>query len=244
MKEKSVDYSATLIYKITCKDPIVTDLYVGHTTNFVQRRDQHKQSSVNSDGKLYNFIRNNGGWANWTMEIIHFFNCKNLFEAKTKEQEYFVSLKATLNSIEPMPSIKETVINIKSPENIESETTEPSTVKKTRFMCIKCNYNCNKQSEFDKHLLTVKHNKIIQTLNDPIKHKCKCGNLYKYRQGLSLHKKTCIITKENTSCKTLENNNNSESLTKDKEDFNTVVLDMLKNMCKIQKQILEILKNK
>ena len=62
MKEKRVDYSATLIYKITCKDPTVTDLYVGHTTNFVQRRDQHKQSSVNSDGKLYNFIRNNGAF--------------------------------------------------------------------------------------------------------------------------------------------------------------------------------------
>ena len=114
MSKKSVDYSATLIYKITCKDPTVTDLYVGHTTNFVQRRDEHKQSSVNRDGKLYNAIRNNGGWANWTMEIIHFFNCKNLIEAKTKEQEYFVSLKATLNSIEPMPSKKEKVIKIKN----------------------------------------------------------------------------------------------------------------------------------
>jgi hypothetical protein len=35
MTRKSADYSCTLIYKITCKDHTVTDLYVGHTTDFV-----------------------------------------------------------------------------------------------------------------------------------------------------------------------------------------------------------------
>ena len=62
--------------------------------------------SVNYKSKLYEVIRNNGGWNNWNMEIIDFFNCKDHSEARQKEQEYFVSLNATLNSVEPFPTQK------------------------------------------------------------------------------------------------------------------------------------------
>jgi hypothetical protein len=111
MPKVEIDYSNTIIYKITCKDPSITDLYVGHTTNFVQRKHSHKQSCINDKSlnyncKLYQVIRNNGGWSNWSMEIINFFNCKDHYEARKKEQEYFVLLQATLNSIEPMPKPK------------------------------------------------------------------------------------------------------------------------------------------
>ena len=50
---------------------------------------------------MYKVIRDNGGWSNWKMEIVNFFNCADHYEARKKEQEYFLSLKATLNSIEP-----------------------------------------------------------------------------------------------------------------------------------------------
>ena len=298
MSKKPVDYSATLIYKITCKDPTVTDLYVGHTTNFVQRRDQHKQSSVNSDGKLYNFIRNNGGWANWTMEIIHFFNCKNLIEAKTKEQEYFISLKATLNSIEPMPSIKENVktpkkVKVEIPEKVKVKISEKVNLNIRNFSCDKCNFTCDKQSDWKRHIVRPKHLRIIETtpkiiqkitcekcefeccnkrdwlrhistpkhiknienkLEQKTIHKCKkCNNKYQYSSGLWKHSKTCNVeninhttdvNKMDTSLSKDTDKNILESSIKDKEDFKTVVLDMFKNMCEIQKQILEILKNK
>lgn len=242
MTQKPVDYSSTLIYKITCKDPTVMDLYVGHTTNFVQRRDQHRRYSVNDSGKLYQVIRNNGGWTNWHMEIIHFFNCKDLLEAKTKEQEYFVALKATLNSVEPMANKKEKVVKIKK-EKIKPppETTEPSTIKNTRFMCDKCNYNCNKESDLNKHLLTIKHKKKIEKLDTSIKHKCKCDKKFKTTSGLWKHKKNCMIKDENI-CETSKNNKDVvELLTK---DFSTFVIDILKNNIEIQKQLLDILKNK
>ena len=95
------DYSATIIYTIRCKNPSITDLYVGHTTDFVKRRSAHRQASLTYGNKLYEMIRNNGGWENWKMEIIHHFSCKNANEAREKEQEYYVALGATLNSIEP-----------------------------------------------------------------------------------------------------------------------------------------------
>ena len=80
MPKTEIDYSNTIIYKITCKDPNVTDIYVGYTTNFIQRKHSHKQSctnikSTNYKCKLYEVIRNNGGWNNWQMEIINIFNC-------------------------------------------------------------------------------------------------------------------------------------------------------------------------
>ena len=92
----------TIIYKITCKDPSITDVYVGHTTNFVQRKHAHKQScnndkSSNHNCKLYKVIRDKGGWQNWTMEIVNFFNCHDHYEARKREQEYFTLLNATLH---------------------------------------------------------------------------------------------------------------------------------------------------
>jgi hypothetical protein len=69
-------------------------------------------------------IRNNGGWNNWSMEIINFFNCQDHFEARQKEQEFFVSLNATLNSIEPIPK----PINVVVQKNKEKQT----------FHCEKC----------------------------------------------------------------------------------------------------------
>jgi len=103
---KKDDYSNTIIYKITCKDPNIKDIYVGHTINFVQRKHSHKQNCVNTKSpnykcKLYETIRSNGGWSNWKMEIIHFFSCGGLCEAKQVEQEYFTLLNANLNSVEP-----------------------------------------------------------------------------------------------------------------------------------------------
>ena len=111
MPKKDIDYSTTIIYKISCNDESISDVYVGHTTNFVQRKHAHKLSCTNIKSsnykcKLYSVIRNNGGWDNWKMEIINFFNCKDHYEARKKEQEYFILLKATLNSIEPLPTPK------------------------------------------------------------------------------------------------------------------------------------------
>ena len=139
MPKTEIDYSNTIIYKITCKDPIVTDVYVGHTTNFVQRKHAHKQSCINDKSsnykcKLYEVIRKNGGWANWKMEIINFFECHDHYEARKKEQEYFILLNATLNSIEPMPKPKPKEIIIK-----------PEAIKET-FFCEKCQYKCNKKN--------------------------------------------------------------------------------------------------
>jgi len=71
-----------------------------------------------------------------------------------------------------------------------------------KYYCEKCDYKCIKLSDYNKHLLTRKHTNddIIMTEKSPKVAKladnnksyiCGCGKTYKYRQGLSAHKKQC-----------------------------------------------------
>jgi len=91
MPKDIVDYSNTIIYKIYCKDETITDIYVGHTTNFIQRKYSHKIACNNlqNNVKIYNTIRCNGGWDNWNMVEIAKYSCKDATEARIKEQEHY-----------------------------------------------------------------------------------------------------------------------------------------------------------
>ena len=200
MPKKDSDYSNTLIYKISCKDKTVTDLYVGHTINFVQRKISHEQNSKSNKCKLYQIIRSNGGWSNWTMEIIAFFNCTNYTEARMKEQEYFLSLNATLNSIEPFPKkvVKEKVVKdkvVKEKEVVEQIVT-------SKYSCNLCHTVCSRESEWQRHILTRKHitninGGILNTTCDAKtkQHIClQCNKIYVTNGGLWKHNKTCNST--------------------------------------------------
>ena len=244
MPRVPIDYSNTIFYKIYCRDANVKALYVGHTTNFVQRKHCHKQACNNEKNsnynlKVYKYIRDNGGWNNWKMEIIGFHECHDHYEARKIEQNYFESLNAILNSIEPLPKPKQKMHtekhtynchvcntichtekrfkiheqtkkhkrNIKHTQenqhiNSDAATTGTDNDKKISgkksalFSCEKCNYQCGKQSEWNKHLATKKHNKLTQDqdqVQDQPSHICKCGKSYMYRQGLHLHKKKCNV---------------------------------------------------
>ena len=66
-----------------------------------------------------------------------------------------------------------------------------------KFHCKKCDYHCNDKKDFNKHLGTTKHrvdNKwITKNPEKSVAHHCcgRCGRKYKYRSGLSKHKKKC-----------------------------------------------------
>ena len=150
MPKVDIDYSNTIIYKITCKNTLCKEVYVGHTTNFVQRKHAHKQSCKNHKSaiyncKLYEAIRNHGGWDNWNMEIINFYNCKDHSEAIKKENEYINLLNTTLNSIQQLSKPKEPVIKI----------------KKKDYHCEVCNIKVANQQLLEVNNQTKKHNKTI-----------------------------------------------------------------------------------
>jgi hypothetical protein len=112
MTKTTINYENTVIYKIVCKDLGIKDCYVGHTTNFTQRKGQHKASCNNEDGnkshyKVYMCIRENGGWDNWDMIEIEKFKCNDGNEARARERFQIESLEANLNVVIPTRTYKE-----------------------------------------------------------------------------------------------------------------------------------------
>jgi hypothetical protein len=99
MPKKKMDYSNTIIYKIFCKDPSIKEIYIGHTTNFVNRKSTHKSHCKSSNYKLYCYIRKHGGWDNWKILILDDINCKNYEEARKAEQSYIDKYNSDLNSL-------------------------------------------------------------------------------------------------------------------------------------------------
>jgi hypothetical protein len=96
------DYSKTIIYKLINYD-CPESLYVGSTTNFTKRKQDHKKSSYNEKSKRYNLklyeiIRKNGGWEHWHMIKICDYPCNNRREAEQEEDKYMIELKANMNS--------------------------------------------------------------------------------------------------------------------------------------------------
>lgn len=107
-----IKYENGLIYKIVCNDPNITDCYVGSTTNIVKRRQQHKCNCNNEKSRDYNyyvyqFIRDNGGWDNWSLVLIESFSCNNKLELEKRERFFIEDLKATLNKVIPTRTEKE-----------------------------------------------------------------------------------------------------------------------------------------
>ena len=90
------------VYKIICKDETINEIYVGSSVNFKGRLADHKYNCHNVKHnkynlKVYQFIRENGGWDNWNMIKIIDIDCEDEKELKYYEQLYISSLKPTLN---------------------------------------------------------------------------------------------------------------------------------------------------
>ena len=114
MPKQPMDYTRTVIYKICCNDLSVTDVYVGHTTNFNQRKHAHRNCCINEkqhrhNSKVYQTIRANGGWDNWSMIQICEYPCNTFHEAALEERRHYEILNADLNMVNPCRKRKEYV---------------------------------------------------------------------------------------------------------------------------------------
>ena len=106
------NYQNSMIYKLCCNDPNITDSYVGSTLNFKVRKSQHKTVCNNQGGPAYNynvyqFIRGHGGFENWSMILIENFPCDSKLELHKRERYWLEQLGATLNKNIPSRTPKE-----------------------------------------------------------------------------------------------------------------------------------------
>ena len=106
------NYSQSSIYKLCCNDAAVTDVYVGSTTNFTKRKCAHKSTCNNINADRYNyyvyqFIRDNGGWDNWSIILVEAYNTTSKRELELRERYWLETLGATLNKRVPTRTEKE-----------------------------------------------------------------------------------------------------------------------------------------
>lgn len=101
------DYKKTIIYKIFCKDPEIKEFYIGSTLNLHSRMIVHKHHCKIKNTILHTFIRENGGWSNFTVEVLETFSCESSVEKRIKEREYMDLLKPSLNKRLPIISRKD-----------------------------------------------------------------------------------------------------------------------------------------
>jgi hypothetical protein len=102
MPKKPIDYSKCCIYKI---EHIENEnlLYVGHTTEFNKRKNRHKSNCYNQNDnstfnlKLYQMIRENGGFEMFKMIEVEKYQCNDRREAERRENEVMKNLKANMN---------------------------------------------------------------------------------------------------------------------------------------------------
>ena len=107
MPKQAMNYANAVIYKIVCNDLTITDCYVGSTTNFTKRKGEHKSKCKNYDFKIYQTIRANGGWVNWSMVLIEEFPTTSKLLLEQRERHWIEIFKASLNSCIPTRSEKE-----------------------------------------------------------------------------------------------------------------------------------------
>jgi hypothetical protein len=120
--------------------------------------------------------------------------------------------------------------------------------------CNLCYYSCCKKSDFNKHLLSSKHQKNVKMVTlDYIKVEkvaeaifaCECGKEYKHRQGLSRHKKTCNEQEPATTINPLPidmSYNIILEIVKQNQEFKELLIEQNKENQKLQQQLLEMAK--
>jgi hypothetical protein len=104
-----------------------------------------------------------------------------------------------------------------------------------KFHCKSCDFYCCKKSNYNQHLLTLKHKNTDKILTLTYKQMqvhasekelfvCECGKKYKHRQSLFNHKKKChtIISQET-----------------EKEPSNSVIFELLKQNQEFKEMIVE-----
>jgi len=96
-------YKNTIIYKIFSeKSP--ENIYIGHTSlSLNQRFAIHRyECKVNDSKLLFKYIRENGGFDEFKIEVLEKCICENVRQARLRERDYILLLKPTLNKNIPL----------------------------------------------------------------------------------------------------------------------------------------------
>jgi len=184
-----VDYSKSMIYKLCCKDVNIKEIYVGSTTNLIKRKYLHKSNCYNKNIKNYNcyvykFIRDNGGFKNWSMIMIENYSCEKKRELEKRERYFMELLNATLNTYKPFTTEEEKKEQLIECNKEWQEKNKKKILEKQKQYQDK---NKDKIKEKKKEYYQNNKNELNEKKNQ--KFNCECGGKYTLSNRL-VHLKT------------------------------------------------------
>ena len=105
------------------------------------------------------------------------------------------------------------------------------------FYCKSCDYSTCRKSQYERHLNTAKHKMVtngdILVPNENTKHICSCGKEFKFRQGLSRHKKNCNGIQTDTISATITSVSNTN------DDLVNVIVKQQEETSELKKLLIE-----
>jgi len=137
-------------------------------------------------------------------------------------------------------------------------TKESKSKKVIPFCCEKCAYTTSRKSQYDRHIVTSKHLKLISEVENT--YECSCGKSYSHMSTLCAHKKKCIILNQEAAALKELKEKEKEGVTlkmtdiqgaipnmdmslifafmKDTQEFKQIMLEQSNTMMEYNKQML------
>ena len=222
MPKVPIDHSKTQIYKLVHKDDLENEnIYVGHTTNWIERKKQHQYKCNYENGshyniKVYQYIRQNGGFDEWIMVWLEDYPCGGKPQACARERYWCEHYKSKLNSQIPCRNHKEWKKDNK--EHIDKYTEDNKEHIKEyhagQYQKNKEEHNikCKTYKEENKEHYKKTHAEYYQKNKDKLKEKVecvKCGSFvaqYNLLEHQKTHKCVNFISHEDELEKTRKKN--------------------------------------
>ena len=259
MPKIKIDYGNMIFYKVYCINPAIKKIFIGHTTNMVQRKHVLKKQSEVRYLEMFDVINKNGGWKCWRIKELEKYNeCKTYTDVLLREKYHY---DVFYNTAE-VSSDSEIKMNVKDDYKTNIENNNSSN---NNYKCNYCQYECFQKKHMDQHISTRKHKNMVEEIEKINEYKkkineCKentniennaepekkeykciaCGKIYKNMSGLCKHRHICkqkmlqkIQQKEAVS-KTIHDESEIEPSAEPTEFMNTVIPEKEKDEIIIQ----------
>ena len=119
-----------------------------------------------------------------------------------------------------------------------------------KFTCDSCHFICSKQSNYDKHILTLKHQKATQCYEKaiylvPKNAACPfCKKSFKHASSMYRHKNICKIKFVNSNNSNNSDNNENNDNSKDDVVISEKLVEyLIKENSELKQMIIEVCKN-
>lgn len=148
MPKIKIDYGNMIFYKVYCINPSVNKIFVGHTTNMVQRKHVLKKQMELRYSDMFDVINKNGGWKCWRIKEIERYNdCKTHADVLTREKYHHDILENLILS---------------GQHEIKKKYEHPEIHKmNNNYKCEYCEYECEQKKHFQQHVSTRKHHEMV-----------------------------------------------------------------------------------